>query len=276
MSNSRYVPLKAYKNPGFLESRDARALRILSEYIEPRSRFDELEVKDTIVVFGSARIKSREVALADLAAAEKSGEDIKGAKKRLEMSKYYEDTRELSSRLTTWSKGLEGTDRRFVICSGGGPGIMEAANRGASEAKGDNIGLNISLPFEQNDNPYITNRLSFMFHYFFMRKFWFMYLAKAFIVMPGGFGTLDEFLEVVTLVQTLKIKKKIGLVLYGKKYWDDILKCEPMVEAGTVSADDLDLFFKTDSVDEAYKYVTEHLTEHALNVDDEDDEHFTM
>ena len=277
MSNSRYVPLKAYKNPGFLESRDARALRILSEYIEPRSRFDELEVKDTIVVFGSARIKSRETALAGLEEAKRTGEGIEAAEKRLEMSKYYEDTRELSGRLTTWSKALEGTDRRFVICSGGGPGIMEAANRGASEAKGENIGLNISLPFEQNDNPYITNRLSFMFHYFFMRKFWFMYLAKAFIVMPGGFGTLDEFLEVVTLVQTLKIKKKIALVLYGEQYWKDILNCQPMVDAGTVSAADLDLFFKTDSVDDAFKYITEHLTEHALNADDnEEDQYFTM
>ncbi len=275
MSNSRFVPLKAYKNPGFLESRDARALRILSEYMEPRSRFDELEVKDTIVVFGSARIKSREEALAGLEAAKQKGEGIEAAEKRLEMSKYYEETRELSGRLTTWSKSLEGTDRRFVICSGGGPGIMEAANRGASEAKGENIGLNISLPFEQNDNPYITNRLSFMFHYFFMRKFWFMYLAKAFIVMPGGFGTLDEFLEVVTLVQTLKIKKKIALVLYGTKYWEDILNCQPMVDAGTVSAEDLDLFYKTDSVDEAFKYVTEHLTEHALEPE-ADDDHFSM
>jgi len=276
MSNSRYVPLKAYKNPGFLESRDARALRILSEYIEPRSRFDELEVKDTIVVFGSARIKSREDALAGLEEAKKKGESIEAAEKRLEMSKYYEDARELSGRLTTWSKALEGTDRRFVICSGGGPGIMEAANRGASEAKGENVGLNISLPFEQNDNPYITNRLSFMFHYFFMRKFWFMYLAKAFIVMPGGFGTLDEFLEVVTLVQTLKIKKKIALVLYGEKYWDEILNCQPMVDAGTVSPEDLDLFFKTDSVDDAFTHITEHLTKYALDPDDEEDDYLSM
>ena len=270
MSKSRFSPIKAYKNPGFLESRDARALRILSEYIEPESRFEELEVKDTIVVFGSARIRSREKALEELAEAERLGEGVEAAQKRLEFSKYYEQTRELSRRLTEWSKGLEGTARRFVICSGGGPGIMEAANRGASEAKGENIGLNISLPFEQNDNPYITRRLSFMFHYFFMRKFWFMYLAKAFVVMPGGFGTLDEFLEVVTLVQTLKIKKKIGLVLFGKSYWEQILNFGPMVEWGTVSKEDLDLFYKTDSVDEAYTYITEHLTKHALELSDDD------
>jgi hypothetical protein len=270
MSKSRFSPIKAYQNSGFLESTSARALRILSEYIEPETRFEELEVKDTIVVFGSARIRSREQALEELAEAERTGEGVDAAKKRLEFSKYYEAARELSKRLTTWSKGLEGTARRFVICSGGGPGIMEAANRGASEARGENIGLNISLPFEQNDNPYITRRLSFMFHYFFMRKFWFMYLAKAFIVMPGGFGTLDEFLEVVTLVQTLKIKKKIALVLFGKSYWEEILNFGPMVEWGTISPGDLDLFFKTDSVDEAYEHITRHLTKHALDSADED------
>ena len=195
---------------------------------------------------------------------------IAKAEKRLEMSRYYEATRELSFRLTEWSKSLEGTERRFVICSGGGPGIMEAANRGASEAKGENIGLNISLPFEQNDNPYITRRLSFMFHYFFMRKFWFMYLAKAFLVMPGGFGTLDEFLEVVTLVQTLKIKKKVPIVLFGKTYWESILNFDPMVEFGTISATDLDLFFMTDSIDEAYEHITQHLLEHAMKVPEDD------
>ena len=270
MSQSRFVPLKAYKNPGFLESRDARALRILSEYVEPEARFRELEVKDTIVVFGSARIRSRENAEAELAAAKEKGEGVEEAERRLEFSKYYEAARELSRKLTEWSKGLEGTERRFVICSGGGPGIMEAANRGASEAKGENIGLNISLPFEQNDNPYITRRLSFMFHYFFMRKFWFMYLAKAFIVMPGGFGTLDEFLEVATLVQTLKIKKKVALVLFGKSYWEEILNLDPMVKWGTINREDLDLFYQTDSIDEAYTYVTEFLTKHNLKATEED------
>ncbi len=267
MSQSRFRPIKAYDNPGFLNSRQARVLRILAEYVEPESRFEELEVRDTIVVFGSARIPSREMALAELAKAEAaSGEGIEAARKRLVLSKYYEATRELSRRLTEWSKALEGTERRFVICSGGGPGIMEAANRGASEARGENIGLNISLPFEQNENPYITRRLSFMFHYFFMRKFWFMYLAKAFIVMPGGFGTLDEFLEIVTLVQTLKIKKKVAVVLFGTEYWKEIIDFGPMVEWGTVSPEDIKLFFRTDSVDDAFEHIKDHLEEHALEL----------
>ncbi|TAJ08144.1 MAG: LOG family protein, partial [Planctomycetota bacterium] len=221
--SSRFRAVKAYKNEAFLGSRDARVLRILSEYLEPETRFRELRIKDTIVMFGSARIPSRETAQAELAQVVASGADRARAEQRLKMSRYYEDTRELARRLTEWSKSLSGTDRRFVVCSGGGPGIMEAANRGASEAKGENVGLNISLPFEQNDNPYITRRLSFEFHYFFMRKFWFSYLAKAFVIMPGGFGTLDEFFEVVTLVQTLKIKKKVAIVLYGTEYWDKVL-----------------------------------------------------
>ncbi|MEC8494947.1 MAG: TIGR00730 family Rossman fold protein, partial [Planctomycetota bacterium] len=158
-------------------------------------------------------------------------------------------------------KNLEEGKQRFVICSGGGPGIMEAANRGASEAKGLNIGLNISLPFEQNDNPYITRRLSLEFHYFFMRKFWFTYLAKAIVVMPGGFGTLDEFMEVVTLVQTLKIKKDLPIVLFGKDFWSNVVNFQTLIDYGTISAEDVDLFFQTDSVDEAFEYVTQKLTE---------------
>jgi uncharacterized protein (TIGR00730 family) len=264
MTDSRYRAVKAYKNQEFLGSKDARALRILSEYLEPESRFDELRVRDTIVFFGSARIPSRDAALEALEIAKKEGGDVAKAEMRLHMSRYYEDTRELAKRLTTWSKALEGTDRRFVICSGGGPGIMEAANRGASEAKGENIGLNISLPFEQSDNPYITKRLAFEFHYFFMRKYWFTYLSKALVVMPGGFGTQDEFMEVVTLVQTLKIKKRLPIVLFGMEYWDKVLNFAPMVEYGTISAEDLNLFFRTDSVDEAYQYLVTELETHAL------------
>ncbi len=264
MTDRRYRAVKAYKNEEFLGSKDARALRILSEYMEPESRFEELRVRDTIVFFGSARIPSREVAQAELEAAKASGGDVTKAEMRLHMSRYYEDTRELAKRLTTWSKALAGTDRRFVVCSGGGPGIMEAANRGASEAKGENIGLNISLPFEQSDNPYITRRLAFEFHYFFMRKYWFTYLSKALVVMPGGFGTLDEFMEVVTLVQTLKIKKRLPIVLFGTEYWDQVLHFEPMVKFGTISAEDLNLFFRTDSVDEAYKFLVTELETHAL------------
>ncbi len=262
MTTSRYQAIKAYKNEAFLNSTHARQLRILSEYLEPESRFEEFKIRDTIVIFGSARIPSREQAEAELAKAKESGGDVPLAEKRLVNSHYYEATRELAFRLTNWSKALEDTDRRYVICSGGGPGIMEAANRGASEAKGDNMGLNISLPFEQNDNPYITRRLSFEFHYFFMRKFWFSYLAKAYIVMPGGFGTMDEFFEVMTLVQTLKIKKKVPVVLFGMEYWSQVLNFQPMVDMGTISATDLDLFFRTDSVDDAFEFLTGFLEAH--------------
>ncbi|MCY2958795.1 MAG: LOG family protein [Planctomycetota bacterium] len=264
MTESRYRAVKAYENQEFLGSKDARPLRILSEYLEPESRFEELRVRDTIVFFGSARILSREVATAQLEAARKDGGDVQRAEMKLLMSRYYEDTRELARRLTLWSKSLEGTDRRFVICSGGGPGIMEAANRGASEAKGENIGLNISLPFEQTDNPYITKRLAFEFHYFFMRKYWFTYLSKAIVVMPGGFGTFDEFMEVVTLVQTLKIKKHLPIVLFGTEYWNEVLNLEPMVKYGTISPEDVNLFYRTDSVDEAYTYLVNELETHAL------------
>ncbi len=267
MTESRYRAVKAYKNEQFLNSPDARALRILAEYLEPYTRFREFQIKDTIVFFGSARLLSREAAEELVRRAEAGDGDLELARRKLKMSRYYEDTRELARRLTEWSKSLEGTERRFVVCSGGGPGIMEAANRGASEAKGENIGLNISLPFEQNDNPHITRKLSLEFHYFFMRKFWFSYLAKAMVVMPGGFGTLDEFMEVVTLVQTLKIKKRLPIVLFGGDYWDRILSFEPMVEAGTISPEDLDLFFRTDSVDEAYDFLVRELRESFLDAE---------
>jgi len=267
LTKRRYQAIKAYKNEGFLRSPDARVLRILSEYLEPLSRFRELEVRDTIVVFGSARIRSRELALAELEQARQEGGDVAQAERHLDMSKYYEAARQLAFRLTEWSKSISGeSGRRFVICSGGGPGIMEAANRGASEAKGLNIGLNISLPFEQNENPFITRDLAFEFHYFFMRKFWFAYLAKAMIVMPGGFGTLDEFMEVVTLVQTLKIKKVLPIVLFGKSFWNRVLNFDPMIEYGTISPADTQLFFQTDSVDEAYDYLVERLSAKALPV----------
>jgi len=264
MSSSRFQPVKAYENAAFLNSPDARVLRILAEYLEPHARFRDLAVRDTIVVFGSARVVSREQAQAQLEAARAEGGDVRRAEHALAMSEYYEAARELSRRLTEWSKSLTGQERRFVICSGGGPGIMEAANRGASEARGVNIGLNISLPFEQEENPWITRRLAFEFHYFFMRKYWFAYLAKAIIAMPGGFGTLDEFMEIVTLVQTFKIKKKLPIVLFGTKFWSEVLHFEPMVRWGTISPEDLDLFFRTDSVDEAFDFITRELEQHFL------------
>ncbi|NQV48086.1 MAG: LOG family protein, partial [Rhodospirillaceae bacterium] len=251
-------PVKAYKNADFLKRREARTLRIMAEYLEPETRFEDLKVSDTIVFFGSARTPSREDAEAALKAAKglkgkKGGAaEIKKATRDLAMSRYYEDSRQLAKRLTTWSKGLEKGRRRFVVCTGGGPGVMEAANRGASEAKGLNIGLNITIPHEQTNNPYISRELAFEFNYFFMRKFWFTYLAKALIAFPGGFGTMDEFFELMTLIQTRKLGKKIPIVLYGTEYWGDVINFDAMVKHGTISAKDLNLFKRLDSVDEAF------------------------
>jgi len=251
-------PVKAYKNIDFLKSRDARTVRILAEYLEPESRFEDLRISDTIVFFGSARVPPHNNAKAALKAAKAHGGklEIEAAERDLAMSRYYEDARTLSNRLTKWSKGLEKGRRRFVVCTGGGPGIMEAANRGASEARGLNIGLNIAIPHEQSNNPYISRELAFEFNYFFMRKFWFTYLAKALIAFPGGFGTLDEFFELMTLLQTRKLGKKMPIVLYGSAYWDDILNFDAMVRHGTISPEDLNLFRKLDSVDEAFDYIT--------------------
>jgi len=258
------APIRAYENLEFLHGQDGRTLRILSEYLEPEARFQEYNIADTIVFFGSARIKSREDAEKHLDAAKRHGGDMADAERTLRMSQYYEAARTLAHRLTEWSKTLEGSRRRFVVCTGGGPGIMEAANRGASEAAGINIGLNISLPHEQHENPYVTRELGFQFHYFFMRKFWFMYLAKAMLVFPGGFGTMDEFFETLTLMQTGKLKKRVPTVLFGKSFWKDALRLDALVEAGTISADDMDLFLTTDDIDEAFDYVTADLTRHAL------------
>jgi uncharacterized protein (TIGR00730 family) len=230
---------KAYSDEEFLNSKDARALRILAEYLEPRSRFEKNGVEDTIVFFGSARFK--------------------------EGSRWYEAARQLAFRLTEWSKALPSQDRRFVVCSGGGPGIMEAANRGATEAKGKTVGLGISLPHEQHDNPWLTHELAFHFHYFFMRKFWFAYLAKAVIVFPGGFGTLDELMEVVTLVQTGKMTKPMPIVLFGNDYWNEVINFDALVKHGTISAGDVNLMHRTDSVDDAYDWVVTRLTEQALD-----------
>ena len=264
MNQKTRKPLKAYLNHAFIKSRDARPLRILAEYLEPEQRFEEHDIRDTIVFFGSARIPSRETALAALETAKAAGGDLEAAELQLGMSRYYEDTRELARRLTKWSKALEGEESRFIVCSGGGPGIMEAANRGASEAAGINAGLNISLPLEQADNPYITRELNFEFHYFFMRKFWFVYLAKAIIIFPGGFGTMDEFFEVMTLMQTEKLTKPIPIVLYGKDFWDQVLDLAAMLKYGTIGPEDLKLFFQTDTVDEAFDFITKELLEKSL------------
>jgi len=259
-------PVKAYKNIDFLKRREARTMRILSEYLEPETRFEDFNVSDTIVFFGSARVQPQSEASAALKVAKEKGEAdaITNAERELAMSRYYEDARELANRLTQWSKELENGRRRFVVCTGGGPGLMEAANRGASEAKGVNIGLNISLPHEQHDNPYISRELNFEFNYFFMRKFWFTYLAKALIAFPGGFGTMDEFFELMTLLQTQKLGKTMPIVLYGTSYWNEVINFDAMVRHGTISASDLDLFKRLDSVDEAFDFITAELNKAAL------------
>jgi uncharacterized protein (TIGR00730 family) len=255
---------RAYEDPRFLESKEARGLRILSEYLEPLARFKRYEVQDTIVFMGSARILSRETAEAMLAQAEQSGGGAARARTALELSAYYEAARDLAFRLTNWSKKLPEGGRRFVICTGGGPGIMEAANRGASEAKGLNIGLTISIPNQEFDNPYVSRELHFLFHYFFMRKFWFVYLAKAVVLFPGGFGTLDEFFEMLTLVQTGKLRKRMPIVLFGSRYWKEVVNFDALVKYGTISPGDVKLFHRTDSVDEAYEVITRGLTRSAL------------
>ncbi|OGA38921.1 MAG: lysine decarboxylase [Betaproteobacteria bacterium RIFCSPLOWO2_12_FULL_62_13] len=260
----RHYAVKAYLKESFLKSSGARPLRILSEYLEPKNRFDHYQIDDTIVFMGSARLASREQAEAEVRAAERGEGELESAHRRLAMSHYYEDARELARRLTEWSKQLTDEERRFVVCTGGGPGIMEAANRGASEAKGLNVGLTISLPVDEFDNRYVTRELSFHFHYFFMRKFWFAYLAKALLVFPGGFGTLDELFEVLTLRQTHKMRKHLAIVLFGAHYWDEVINFEALVRHGTIDREDLQLFHRTDSVDEAFEIVTRHLTEYAL------------
>ena len=255
---------KAYEDTRFLQSKDARALRILAEYLEPLYRFQRHNVQDTIVFMGSARLCSEEAARAALAEAERAGRGIEAAQTALRLSVYYEAARELARRLTDWSKKLDREGRRFVVCTGGGPGIMEAANRGASEAKGLNVGLTISIPDDEFDNPYVSRELHFFFHYFFMRKFWFVYLAKAVVLFPGGFGTLDELFEILTLVQTHKMRKRMPIVLFGPEYWDDVIDFAALVKYGTISAADLDLFHRTASVNEAYEIITKGLTENAL------------
>ncbi len=265
-------PLLAYNDQAFLESSDGRPLRLLAEYLEPLKRFKAQNIQDTVVFFGSARVLSRTHAQRALSRLRnghtRRSADYKAALKRgqraLEWSRYYEDARSLAHRLTEWSMGLEAPRQRFVVCSGGGPGIMEAANRGASEAGGKSIGLNIRLPAEQKPNRYITKDLVFNFHYFFMRKFWFAYLAKALVIFPGGFGTLDEMFEFLTLAQTRKLSKKLVVILYGSDYWDDVLKLEPLAEWGAINQADLNLLCRVDSVDTAFDELKRHLLKHHM------------
>ena len=260
-----------YLDREFLESDEARPLRILAEYLEPKKRFKLQDIQDTVVFFGSARIHSREAAelrLNDLKTRSLDPGDaeleelLRRHQRAVEWSRYYEEARQLAKLLTTWSLSLDSEHHRFVVTSGGGPGIMEAANRGATEAGGKTVGLNIKLPFEQGANPYITDGLHFEFHYFFMRKFWFAYLAKALVIFPGGFGTLDEMFEILTLMQTEKLAKQIQIILYGTEYWDAIMNLEPMAEWGAIGGEDLKLLQRADTPMAAFRLLKDHLTLH--------------
>jgi hypothetical protein len=263
----------AYENQPFINSPDGRILRILAEYQEPLSRFRREQIQDTVVFFGSARFQGGDAAKKSLAAVEKSDtktsaaeqqDSLKRARAAVDMARYYEDARRLAFLLTEWSIQIPARRRRFVVTTGGGPGIMEAANLGAHEAGGKSIGLNINLPFEQNPNQYITPSLNFEFHYFFMRKFWFAYLAKALVIFPGGFGTIDELFEILTLAQTDKLAKKILVVIYGSEYWHRIMNFQAFVDAGTVAPQDLNLFKFVDSPEDAFTFLRDGLTEYHL------------
>jgi uncharacterized protein (TIGR00730 family) len=278
----------AYENTAFIDSPEGRPLRIMAEYTEPMARFRRERIQDTIVFFGSARFHALDVAHKQLELLDNSyaaqpapeeeqpakGEDVasgeatelrcKRAEAAVEMARYYEDARALARMVTEWAKGLPGRRHRFVVTSGGGPGIMEAANRGAWEAGGKTIGLNIKLPFEQYPNPYITPALNFNFHYFFMRKYWFAYLAKGLVVFPGGFGTLDELFELLTLDQTQKLAKKITVVLYGSEYWRRLINMDMLVDKGAISPKDLGLFQYADTPEAAFQILKDGLTKYHL------------
>jgi uncharacterized protein (TIGR00730 family) len=263
----------AYENDQFLNSPDGRILRILSEYVEPLARFRREQIQDTVVFFGSARFHSRSTTQQNLAELSDgisplSDHRHEARKKRalaaVDMARYYEDARRLAFLLSEWSVQIPARRRRFVVTTGGGPGVMEAANLGAKEAGAKTIGLNIHLPFEQIPNPHITPSLNFEFHYFFMRKFWFAYLAKALVIFPGGFGTLDELFEILTLAQTQKLAKKILVVIYGSEYWNRVLNFQTMMEAGTISPEDLELFKIVDSPEEGFEFLRDGLTRYHL------------
>jgi uncharacterized protein (TIGR00730 family) len=278
----------AYENPGFLNSADGRLIRIVAEYIEPLARFRREQIQDTVVFFGSARFRGREEAhhalellentgstrpapsheqpasAPEIAAGQATELQLKRASAAVEMARYYEDARRLAGLLTGWAKTIPSRRHRFVVTSGGGPGIMEAANRGAYEAGGKTIGLNIRLPFEQAPNPYITPSLNFEFHYFFMRKLWFAYLSKALVVFPGGFGTLDEMFEILTLAQTRKLADKITVVIYGSEYWKKVFNLDVLVDTGAISPKDIELFQFADTPEQAFDLLRRGLTENYL------------
>src|ERR1700752_45612 len=268
MTNKLQPAPLAYKNEPFLSSPDGRILRILAEYQEPLSRFRREQIQDTVAFFGSARFQGGAAAKKNFTAVERNeakapaqqhAANLKTALASVDMARYYEDARQLAFLLTQWSIQIPARRRRFVVTTGGGPGIMEAANLGAHEAGGKSIGLNINLPFEQNPNPYITPSLNFEFHYFFMRKFWFAYLAKALVIFSGGFGTMDELFEILTLAQTDKLAKKILVVIYGSEYGNKILNFQAFVDAAAISPKDLELFKIVDNPEEGFEFLREGL-----------------
>jgi uncharacterized protein (TIGR00730 family) len=278
----------AYENPAFLNSPDGRIIRILAEYSEPLGHFRRERIQDTVVFFGSARFRPLDEANRQLELLANTGsvlpapleeqpaskteihhEDTselrrKRAEAAVEMARYYEDARRLAFLLTQWSLGLKSRRHRFVVTTGGGPGIMEAANRGAFEAGGKSVGLNIQLPFEQAPNRYITPSLNFEFHYFFMRKYWFAYLSRALVVFPGGFGTLDEMFELLTLAQTNKLSKQRTVLIYGSSYWKKVLDFDVLVDKGAIAPKDRDLFQMVDTPEEAFELLKDGLTRNHL------------
>jgi uncharacterized protein (TIGR00730 family) len=281
----------AYENLAFLNGPEGRLLRIVAEYVEPLARFRREQIQDTVVFFGSARFRGREEADHALELLENTGStrpapsheqpasppqiaagqatvlQRRRAVAAVEMARYYEDARRLAQLLTAWARTIPSKRHRFVVMSGGGPGIMEAANRGAWEAGGKTIGLNIRLPFEQAPNPYITPGLNFEFHYFFMRKLWFAYLSKALVVFPGGFGTLDEMFEILTLAQTQKLAKKITVVIYGSEYWKRIFNLDALVDTGAISPKDIELIQYADTPESAFELLRNGLTTNYLAPD---------
>ncbi|MCC6275075.1 MAG: TIGR00730 family Rossman fold protein [Leptospiraceae bacterium] len=257
------MPLKAYENQNFIHSKEARTIRILSEYYHPKVQLDEQNVMDTIVLFGSARIHERSVVEKEIEGLIRNKADekqINRAKNRLNLCRYYDEARILSKMITEWGREISQTEKRLLVCTGGGPGIMEAGNRGALDAGGVSVALNISLPFEQVPNSYVTNGLCFEFHYFFMRKFWFLNLSKGLIVFPGGFGTMDELFETLTLMQTRKTSEILPIIMYGSDFWKKMIHFDVLIENSLIHEDDLDLLHFVDSPLEAMRVLRKEIT----------------